>query len=246
MATQAMLDTRSGDRTTALGMSTLAFTVCFAVWTIFSIIGVQIKKDLGLNDTQFGLLVGTPILTGSLIRLILGIWTDQYGGRIVYVGVMLAAAVGDLAAHLRLRLSDLPAGGARRRHRRRLVRGRHRLCVALVRGGQAGHRARHLRRRQCRRRRHQVRGALRHGRVGLEERRQDLGRRARRHGASCSGSPPRTIPQLAARRKAGIKPRADRRPCSSRCRTSRSGASRSTTSSCSAASWRWRCGCRAT
>ena len=82
---------RDADR--ALAMSTIAFTVCFAVWTIFSIIGVQIKKDLGLTDTQFGLLVGTPILTGSLIRLVLGIWTDQYGGRIVYVGVMLAAAV---------------------------------------------------------------------------------------------------------------------------------------------------------
>jgi len=80
-------------RTTALAMSTLAFTTCFAVWTIFSIIGVQIKKDLGLSDTQFGLLVGTPILVGSLIRLILGIWADQHGGRIVFVGVMLAAAV---------------------------------------------------------------------------------------------------------------------------------------------------------
>ena len=80
-------------RGVALGMSTLAFTVCFAVWTIFSIIGIQIKKDLGLTDTQFGLLVGTPILTGSLIRLILGIWADQYGGRVVYVCVMLAAAV---------------------------------------------------------------------------------------------------------------------------------------------------------
>lgn len=77
----------------ALWLSTAAFTVCFAVWTIFAIIGVQIKKDLGLNDTQFGLLVGTPILTGSLIRLVLGVWTDQYGGRIVYAGVMLSAAL---------------------------------------------------------------------------------------------------------------------------------------------------------
>jgi len=77
----------------ALWLSTVAFTVCFAVWTIFSIIGVQIKRDLGLNDTQFGLLVGTPILTGSLIRLLLGIWTDQYGGRVVYVIVMVSAAV---------------------------------------------------------------------------------------------------------------------------------------------------------
>jgi nitrate/nitrite transporter NarK len=43
--------------------------ICFAVWTIFSIIGVQIKEDMGLSDTQFSLLIGTPILTGSLIRL---------------------------------------------------------------------------------------------------------------------------------------------------------------------------------
>jgi MFS transporter, NNP family, nitrate/nitrite transporter len=57
-----------------------------------SIIGVQIKTDLGLSDTQFGLLVGTPILTGSLIRLALGIWADQHGGRVVFAGVMLTAA----------------------------------------------------------------------------------------------------------------------------------------------------------
>jgi MFS transporter, NNP family, nitrate/nitrite transporter len=81
------------DQNRALWLSTVAFTVCFAVWTIFSIIGVQIKKDLDLNDTQFGLLVGTPILTGSLIRLLLGIWTDQYGGRIVFAVVMVAAAI---------------------------------------------------------------------------------------------------------------------------------------------------------
>jgi NNP family nitrate/nitrite transporter-like MFS transporter len=77
----------------ALWLSTIAFTVCFAVWTIFAIIGVQIKEELGLNETEFGLLVGTPILTGSLIRLALGIWTDQYGGRVVYTVTMLAAAV---------------------------------------------------------------------------------------------------------------------------------------------------------
>ena len=77
----------------ALWMSTIAFTVCFAVWTIFAIIGVQIKQELGLNETQFGLLVGTPILTGSLVRIFLGIWTDQYGGRRIYTVVMLSSAV---------------------------------------------------------------------------------------------------------------------------------------------------------
>jgi NNP family nitrate/nitrite transporter-like MFS transporter len=77
--------TRS-DQVRALTVSTIAFTVCFAVWTIFAIIGVQIKTNLGLSETEFGLLVGTPILTGSLIRIFLGIWTEQYGGRIVYAG----------------------------------------------------------------------------------------------------------------------------------------------------------------
>src|SRR3546814_5216574 len=72
----------------ALGLSTFAFTICFAVWTIFAIIGIEIKQELGLNDTQFGLLVGTPILTGSLVRLLLGVWTDQYGGRIVFALTM--------------------------------------------------------------------------------------------------------------------------------------------------------------
>ena len=69
------------DQNFALSLSTIAFTVCFAVWTIFAIIGVQIKQDMGLNDTQFSLLIGTPILTGSLVRLFFGIWADQYGGR---------------------------------------------------------------------------------------------------------------------------------------------------------------------
>jgi len=91
--TNGLADVRRGDQRRALWLSTIAFTVCFAVWTIFSIIGVQIKNDLRLTDTQFGLLIGTPILTGSLIRLMLGIWTDQYGGRIVYTAVMLSAAV---------------------------------------------------------------------------------------------------------------------------------------------------------
>ena len=76
----------------ALWVSTFAFTACFAVWTIFSIIGVQIKTNLGLSEAQFGLLVGTPILTGSLVRVFLGVWTEQFGGRRVNLIVMVLAA----------------------------------------------------------------------------------------------------------------------------------------------------------
>jgi MFS transporter, NNP family, nitrate/nitrite transporter len=76
-----------------LTMNTLAFTVCFAVWVMFSIIGIPIRTGLQLSDTQFGLLAATPILTGSLIRLPLGMWTDRYGGRIVFTLLMLSTIV---------------------------------------------------------------------------------------------------------------------------------------------------------
>jgi len=73
-------------------VSTLAFTVCFMVWMMFGVIGIPIKKTLGLSATEFGLLTATPVLTGSLIRVPLGIWTDKYGGRIV-MALLMAATV---------------------------------------------------------------------------------------------------------------------------------------------------------
>ncbi len=74
-------------------VSTLAFTVCFMVWMMFGVIGIPIKKALNLNATQFGLLTATPILTGSLVRVPLGIWTDRYGGRIVMFILMLSTVI---------------------------------------------------------------------------------------------------------------------------------------------------------
>lgn len=73
--------------------STTAFTVCFMVWMMFAVIGIPIKQNLGLNETQFGVLVALPVLTGSLIRLPLGMWTDRFGGRIVFFILMLSTIV---------------------------------------------------------------------------------------------------------------------------------------------------------
>ncbi len=73
--------------------STFAFTICFAVWMMFAVLGIPIKNNLGLNETQFGLLAATPVLTGSLVRVPLGIWTDKFGGRIVFFALMLASVV---------------------------------------------------------------------------------------------------------------------------------------------------------
>jgi NNP family nitrate/nitrite transporter-like MFS transporter len=88
------------DQNRALALSTVAFTACFAVWTIFSIIGIAIKNELGLNDTQFGLLVATPILTGSITRLFLGVLTERWGGRRVFAAHMLLCALATWALTL--------------------------------------------------------------------------------------------------------------------------------------------------
>lgn len=74
-------------------MSTFAFTVCFMIWMMFAVIGIPIKEMLNLNETQFGILIATPVLTGSLTRLPLGMWTDKFGGRIVFFLLMLSTVI---------------------------------------------------------------------------------------------------------------------------------------------------------
>lgn len=90
MQEQSAISTARQQR--ALWLSTFAFGVCFAIWVVFSIIGMKLKEELGLSDTQFGLLVATPVLTGSISRPILGIWSEMIGGRRVFALVMLVVA----------------------------------------------------------------------------------------------------------------------------------------------------------
>ncbi len=69
-------------------VSTMAFTVCFMAWMMFGVIGIPIKKMLNLNATEFGLLMAMPVLSGSLVRVPLGLMTDRLGGRIVLAALM--------------------------------------------------------------------------------------------------------------------------------------------------------------
>ena len=74
-------------------VTTWAFTVCFAVWMMFGVTGIPIRTQLGLDSTQFGILTATPVLTGALFRLPLGIWTDRFGGRIIMLLLLVGCAV---------------------------------------------------------------------------------------------------------------------------------------------------------
>lgn len=87
------MPTEKGKAWSVVAMSTLSFTVCFMVWMMFAVIGIPIKETLGLNNTQFGVLVAMPILTGSLFRLPIGLLTDKYGGRIVFFSLMVSTII---------------------------------------------------------------------------------------------------------------------------------------------------------
>jgi NNP family nitrate/nitrite transporter-like MFS transporter len=78
-----------------LVLNTVAFTVCFAVWTMNGVL-VTYLVDRGVfawDKAMIGWLIGIPILTGSIMRLPVGVLTDKYGGRIVYTLLMVLAAI---------------------------------------------------------------------------------------------------------------------------------------------------------
>jgi len=74
-------------------LSTTAFTLLFAVWLMFGVLAVPIKEEFGLNAIQFAWLTSIAILSGSLWRLPMGMWTDRVGGKVAMTIILLATAV---------------------------------------------------------------------------------------------------------------------------------------------------------
>ena len=75
-------------RYSVLFSSTLSFTVCFMIWMMLAVVGIKVQEEMGFNQTQYGILIALPVLSGSLIRVPLGILTDKFGGRVVLFALM--------------------------------------------------------------------------------------------------------------------------------------------------------------
>lgn len=80
-------------RSRVLFLSTVSFTLLFAVWLMFGILGVMIRDEFSLSAAQLDWLVAVAILAGSLPRLQCGIWADQLGGRLMMVVLLLVTAL---------------------------------------------------------------------------------------------------------------------------------------------------------
>jgi NNP family nitrate/nitrite transporter-like MFS transporter len=83
----------SSDGNKVLVLSTVAFTLLFAVWLMLGVLGVAIKAELKLTPVQFAWLAAVAILSGSIFRLPIGIVTDRLGGRVVMTALLLFSAV---------------------------------------------------------------------------------------------------------------------------------------------------------
>ncbi len=83
----------SAPRLRVMWISTFAFTVMFMVWLMLGVLGIPIRTELRLTDSQFEWLIATAILSGSLLRLHFGIWADRYGGRNTMIALLIISAV---------------------------------------------------------------------------------------------------------------------------------------------------------
>ena len=89
--------------TRVLSLSTFAFTLMFAVWLMFGVLGIPIQKEFGISDSQLAWLSSVAILNGSIWRLFLGILTDRIGGKRVTIAMLLVTSVPTyLLAHMTL------------------------------------------------------------------------------------------------------------------------------------------------
>ncbi len=66
----------------------LQFDLSFMLWVMLGALGVFIAESLKLNASNKALLVAIPILSGSLLRIPLGLLSDRIGGKIVGAGIL--------------------------------------------------------------------------------------------------------------------------------------------------------------
>ncbi|MGD9961364.1 MFS transporter [Nocardioides sp.] len=79
--------------TRVLLLSTTGFTLMFAVWLMFGILGKPISAEFGLSEVQLSWIIAAAVLNGSLWRLPAGMITDRIGGRKVMTFLLLGSAV---------------------------------------------------------------------------------------------------------------------------------------------------------
>jgi NNP family nitrate/nitrite transporter-like MFS transporter len=83
-----------------LALATWASVINFWAWNLIGPVALTDAARMGLDSTEVALLVATPILVGSLGRMMAGPLTDRFGGRAMFTGISVASIIPVLAVGL--------------------------------------------------------------------------------------------------------------------------------------------------
>lgn len=73
----------------ALFVAMLGMMVTFTVWGALSPLATLFQNELLLNHTQVSILIAIPVLLGSVMRIPMGMLTDRYGGKRVFIALLI-------------------------------------------------------------------------------------------------------------------------------------------------------------
>ncbi len=77
------------NRLKVLWLSFIGFTLSFAAWLMFGVLGIPIQKELQFNDVSLAWLSAIAILNGAIWRLPFGMLADRLGGKKTFIALLL-------------------------------------------------------------------------------------------------------------------------------------------------------------
>jgi MFS transporter, NNP family, nitrate/nitrite transporter len=84
-------------RSVNLALATWVSAINFWAWNMIGPLSTTYAGDLSLSSTEASMLVATPILVGSIGRIVIGSLTDRFGGRVMFIAISVASIVPVLA-----------------------------------------------------------------------------------------------------------------------------------------------------
>ncbi|MFH5211745.1 nitrate/nitrite transporter [Antrihabitans spumae] len=87
----------SSARSVNLALATWVSAINFWAWNLIGPLSTTYAEALSLSSAEASMLVATPILVGSLGRIVVGALTDRFGGRVMFIALSSSSIVPVLA-----------------------------------------------------------------------------------------------------------------------------------------------------
>lgn len=89
----AALASEQINRAKVLWLSFTGFTLSFAAWLMFGVLGIPIQREFQFTDVSLAWLSAIAILNGALWRMPFGVLADRLGGKRTFIGLLLFSSL---------------------------------------------------------------------------------------------------------------------------------------------------------